>query len=86
MADKDFSLLLHIFCLRRATVCAMYDPLYRRLFAFARMVADLLRSVGEPDWIDDIDFATLEELRWCAGPTDRPFFGGGHLPFPAPYR
>ena len=40
----------------------MYDPLYRRLFAFARMVADLLRVVGEPDWIDDVDFATLEEL------------------------
>ena len=40
----------------------MYDPLYRRLFAFARMVADLLRAVGEPGWIDDIDFGTLEEL------------------------
>ena len=40
----------------------MHDPLYKRLFAFARMVADLLRAVGEPDWIGDIDFATLEEL------------------------
>lgn len=40
----------------------MHDPIYKRLFAFPRMVADLLRAVGEPDWIDAIDFDTLEEL------------------------
>ena len=40
----------------------MHDPAYKRLFAFPRMVADLLRAVGEPDWIDDIDLGTLEEL------------------------
>ena len=40
----------------------MHDPAYKRLFAFPRMVADLLRAVGEPDWIDDIDLDTLEEL------------------------
>ena len=40
----------------------MHDPAYKRLFAFPRMVADLLRAVGVPDWIDDIDLDTLEEL------------------------
>ena len=40
----------------------MHDPAYKRLFAFPRMVADLLRAVGEPDWIDDINLRTLEQL------------------------
>ena len=34
----------------------MHDPIYRRLFAFPRMVGDLLRSVGDVDW------RTLEKL------------------------
>ena len=40
----------------------MHDPIYKRLFAFPRMVADLLRAAGGPDWIDDVDFGTLEDV------------------------
>lgn len=40
----------------------MHDATYRRLFAFPRMVADLLRAVGHPAWIDELDPATLERL------------------------
>ncbi|MDE0692601.1 MAG: Rpn family recombination-promoting nuclease/putative transposase [Gammaproteobacteria bacterium] len=40
----------------------MHDPIYRRLFAFPRMVADLLRAVGEPGWIDAVDFGALEDV------------------------
>ena len=40
----------------------MHDPIYRRLFAFPRMVADLLRAVAKGDWIDDVDLDTLEKL------------------------
>ena len=40
----------------------MHDPIYRRLFAFPRMVAHLLEAVGHPDWIRDVDLGTLERL------------------------
>lgn len=40
----------------------MHDPIYRRLFGFPRMVADLLRAVARDDWVGDLDFATLERL------------------------
>ena len=40
----------------------MNDPVYRRLFSFRRMVADLLRAVGDPGWLAGIDFGTLEKL------------------------
>ena len=40
----------------------MNDPIYRRLFSFPRMVADLLRAVGHPDWLGEVDFGTLERL------------------------
>ena len=40
----------------------MNDPIYKRLFSFPRMAADLLRAVGHPDWIGDVDFGTLEKL------------------------
>ena len=33
----------------------MDDPIYRRLFAFPRMVEDLLRAVAAGDWIDAVD-------------------------------
>ena len=39
----------------------MHDPIYKRLFSFPDMVRDLLRAVG-PDWIDDVDLDTLEQL------------------------
>ena len=40
----------------------VHDPNYRRLLAFPRMVADLLRAVAQGDWIGDIDLDTLEKL------------------------
>ena len=40
----------------------MDDPIYRRLFAFPRMVEDLLRAVAAGDWIDAVDFGTLRKL------------------------
>ena len=40
----------------------MDDPAYKRLFAFPRMVEDLLRTVVRAEWIRDIDFATLRKL------------------------
>ena len=40
----------------------MDDPIYRRLFAFPRMVEDLLRAVAAGDWIDAVDFRTLSKL------------------------
>ena len=38
------------------------DPIYRRLFSFPRMTADLLRAVGHPGWLGEVDFGTLEKL------------------------
>ena len=40
----------------------MDDPTYKRLFAFPRMVEDLLRALVRAEWIGDVDFATLRKL------------------------
>ena len=40
----------------------MNDPIYKRLFAFPRMVSDLLRAVGDSDWLAEVDFGTLQKL------------------------
>ena len=40
----------------------MDDPTYKRLFAFPRMVEDLLRALVRAEWILEIDFATLRKL------------------------
>ena len=40
----------------------MHDETYKTLFAFPRMVEDLLRGFVGGAWIDQIDFATLEKL------------------------
>ena len=40
----------------------MHDEHYKRLFAFPRMVEDLLRGFVREDWLDAIDFATLAKL------------------------
>lgn len=40
----------------------MQDEHYKRLFAFPRMVEDLLRGFVREDWVDTIDFATLAKL------------------------
>ena len=40
----------------------MHDPIYRKLFSSKRMVADLVRAVGDPGWTADVDFEALEQL------------------------
>ena len=40
----------------------VHDEVYKRLFAFPRMVEDLLRGFVGGEWIDDIDFSTLRKL------------------------
>ena len=40
----------------------MDDPTYRRLFAFPRMVQDLMRAIVRESWIDEVDFGTLRKL------------------------
>ena len=40
----------------------MHDPVYRRLFAFPRMVADLLRAVVDASVVNEVDLGTLEIL------------------------
>ena len=40
----------------------MHDENYKRLFAFPRMVEDLLRLVVTSDWIEEADFSSLQKL------------------------
>ena len=40
----------------------MHDENYKRLFAFPRMVEDLLRGFVPGDWTAELDFSTLEKL------------------------
>ena len=40
----------------------MHDENYKRLFAFPRMVEDLLRVVVTCRWLDEADFASLRKL------------------------
>ncbi len=40
----------------------MHDETYKRLFAFPRMVEDLLRGFVAGPRADDIDFSTLQKL------------------------
>ena len=40
----------------------MQDETYKKLFAFPRMVEDLLRALITSEWIDDADFSTLRKL------------------------
>ena len=40
----------------------MHDENYKRLFAFPRMVEDLLRVLVTSDWLDEADFTTLTKL------------------------
>ena len=37
-----------------------YDPSYRRLFSHPRMVEDLLKRYVAGEWLDQLDFSTLE--------------------------
>ena len=40
----------------------MHDERYKQLFAYPQMVEDLLRGFVAGDWIDTLDFATLQKL------------------------
>ena len=40
----------------------MHDENYKRLFAFPRMVEDLLRAVVTGEWLHEADFSTLRKL------------------------
>ena len=40
----------------------MHDENYKRLFAFPRLVEDLLRVVGESEWLEETDFTSLRKL------------------------
>ena len=40
----------------------MQDETYKKLFAFPRMVEDLLRALITGGWIDEADFSTLQKL------------------------
>ena len=40
----------------------MHDEIYKKLFAFPRMVEDLLRGFVAGPWSAEIDFSTLEKL------------------------
>ena len=40
----------------------MQDPNYKRLFSFPRMVEDLLRGFLPGQWLDELDFSTLQKL------------------------
>ncbi len=37
------------------------DPIYKRIFAFPRMVEDLLRGFAEGDWTQRADFSALQK-------------------------
>ena len=40
----------------------MHDEHYKQLFAFPRMVEDMLRGFVAGDWMDEFDFTTLQKL------------------------
>ena len=46
----------------RTTLAVVQDETYKKLFAFPRMVEDLLRALITSEWIDDADFSTLRKL------------------------
>ena len=46
----------------RITLAVVQDETYKKLFAFPRMVEDLLRALFIGGWIDEADFSTLRKL------------------------
>ena len=40
----------------------MHDENYKKIFSFPRMVEDLLRGLVPGDWLDEVDFSTLQKL------------------------
>ena len=46
----------------RACAGCVHDENYERLFAFPRMVEDLLRGFVDDEWVAEVDFSTLQKL------------------------
>ena len=46
----------------RAYAGRVHNENYKRLFAFPRMVEDLLRGFAGGEWITEVDFSTLQKL------------------------
>jgi hypothetical protein len=42
---------------------AEHDPSYKLLFSHREMVADLIRGFVREDWVEGLDFDTLERVR-----------------------
>ena len=40
----------------------MHDENYKRIFAFPRVIEDLLRAFVPGDWLEEVNFATLNKL------------------------
>ena len=40
----------------------MHDGNYKRIFAFPRVIEDLLRAFVPGDWLQEVNFATLGKL------------------------
>ena len=40
----------------------MHDENYKRIFAFPRVIEDLLRAFVPGDWLQEVNFATLDKL------------------------
>ena len=40
----------------------MHDENYKRIFAFPRVIEDLLRAFVPGDWLQEVNFATLRKL------------------------
>ena len=40
----------------------MHDENYKKIFAFPRVIEDLLRAFVPGDWLEEVDFATLNKL------------------------
>ena len=54
--------MAHMPAIRSAYSGSVHDENYKKLFVFARMVEDLVRSLVPGDWLDEIDFSTLQKL------------------------
>ena len=44
------------------TLAGVHDETYKRIFAFPRMVEDLLRGFVGGEWLEEVDLRTLEKL------------------------
>ena len=47
---------------RRGTVAMDHDHSYKLLFSHPEMVADLIRGFVREDWVEHLDFSSLEKV------------------------